>query len=66
MHFLVRKRSADALGQEQTTAIERDVIERLKKAYGDAVDGRRRIAMDTNLITAMSGVLGRWWVDRRR
>ena len=40
MHFLIRKRSVEELGQVQTTAIERDVIERLKKAYGDLVDGR--------------------------
>ena len=40
MHLLIRKRSVEELGQVQTTAIERDVIERLKKAYGDLVDGR--------------------------
>jgi len=40
MHFLIRKRSVEELGQVQTTAIEREVIERLKKAYGDLVDGR--------------------------
>lgn len=39
MHFLVRKRSVDELGQVQTTAIERDVIERLKTVYRDAGDG---------------------------
>jgi hypothetical protein len=33
MHFLIRKRSVDELGQAQTTAIERDVIERLTKIY---------------------------------
>ena len=40
MHFAIRKRSVEELGQAQTTVIERDVIERLKKAYGDLVDGR--------------------------
>ena len=40
MHFAIRKRSVEELGQVRTTAIERDVIERLKKAYGDVVDGR--------------------------
>ena len=40
MHFLVRNRSAEELGQVQTTAIEREVIEGLKKAYGDVSDGR--------------------------
>ena len=40
MHFLIRDRSVEELGQVQTTAIERDVIERLKKAYGGLVDGR--------------------------
>jgi hypothetical protein len=39
MHFLVRNRSVEELGQTQTTAIERDVIDRLAKAYGDAVKG---------------------------
>ena len=41
MHYLIRKRSVEELGQVQTTEIERDVIERLKKAYGDLVDRRR-------------------------
>ena len=31
MHFLIRKRSAEQLGEIQTAAIERDVIERLRK-----------------------------------
>ncbi|MET0917770.1 MAG: hypothetical protein ABWY07_05015 [Burkholderiales bacterium] len=39
MHFLIRKRSVEELGQVQTTQIERDVIERLKKVYGDAAVG---------------------------
>jgi hypothetical protein len=39
MHFLIRDRSVEALGQVQTTAIERDVIERLTKAYGALVNG---------------------------
>ena len=37
---IVSKRSVEELGQVHTMAIERDVIERLKKAYGDWVDGR--------------------------
>ena len=41
MHYLIRKRSVEELGQVQTMEIERDVIERLTKAYGDLVDGRR-------------------------
>jgi hypothetical protein len=39
MHFAIRQRSVEELGQAQTTAIERDAIERLKKAYGDLVNG---------------------------
>lgn len=35
MHFMVRQKSADALGQQQTTTIELYVIERLKKAFPD-------------------------------
>lgn len=35
MHFLVRQKSADALGQQQTTTIEICVIERLKKSFPD-------------------------------
>ena len=37
---IVSKRSVEELGQAHTAPIERDVIERLKKAYGDLVDGR--------------------------
>lgn len=40
MHFLIRKRSVEESGQVQTAQIERDVIERLKKALRDWVDGR--------------------------
>ena len=40
MHFLIRKRSVEELGHVQTAQIERNVIERLKKVYGDLVDGR--------------------------
>ena len=36
---IVSKRSVEELGQAQTTAIERDVIERLRKAYGNLADG---------------------------
>lgn len=39
MHFLVRDRAVEELGQVQTTAIERDVIDRLTKAYGALVSG---------------------------
>ena len=35
MHFAIRDRSADALGQAQTAAIEAHVIERLKKSFPD-------------------------------
>lgn len=35
MHFLVRQKSADALGQQQTAVIERSVIERLMKSFPD-------------------------------
>ena len=34
-HFAVRQKSADAVGQAQTTQIEYYVIERLKKSYPD-------------------------------
>ena len=40
MYFLIRKRSVEELGQVETAQIERDVIERLKTAYGELVDGR--------------------------
>jgi hypothetical protein len=33
MHFLVRQKCADALGQQQTATIEMYVIERLKKSF---------------------------------
>jgi hypothetical protein len=39
--FLIRKRSVEELGPVQTTGIECDVMERLRKAYGDLIDGRR-------------------------
>ena len=35
MHFLVRQKSADAVGQQQTAAIERYVVDRLKKSFPD-------------------------------
>jgi hypothetical protein len=35
MHFAIRERSADALGQAQTAAIEAHIIERLKKSFPD-------------------------------
>jgi hypothetical protein len=33
MHFMVRQKSAEALGQQQAAAIELNVIERLKKSF---------------------------------
>jgi hypothetical protein len=35
MHFAVRQKAADALGQQQTAAIEIDIVERLKKSFPD-------------------------------
>jgi len=35
MHFLVRQKSAAALGQHQTAEIERYVVERLMKSFPD-------------------------------
>lgn len=35
MHFLVRQKSAEALGQPQAAAIELYVIDRLKKSFPD-------------------------------
>ena len=35
MHFAVRQKAADALGQRQTAAIEVYVVERLKKSFPD-------------------------------
>jgi len=40
MHFLVRKRSVEAVGQVQTAQIEQDVIDRLAKPYAELVDAR--------------------------
>jgi hypothetical protein len=37
MHFAVRDKSADALGQRQTALIEDYVIERLKQAFPELV-----------------------------
>ena len=39
MHFLIRKRSVEELGQVQTTEIERELIERLKKSHADLAGG---------------------------
>jgi hypothetical protein len=41
MHFLALKRSVEEVGPVQAAAIERDVIERLKKPYADLIDGQR-------------------------
>ena len=38
MHYLIRARSVEELGQAHTTAIEREVIERLRKAYDELLD----------------------------
>jgi hypothetical protein len=35
MHLAIRDRSADALGQAQTAAIEADIVERLRKSFPD-------------------------------
>ena len=35
LHFAVRQKSADVVGQAQTAEIERYVIERLKKSFPD-------------------------------
>jgi hypothetical protein len=35
MHFMVRQKSAEALGQQQAAALELYVIERLKKSFPD-------------------------------
>ena len=35
MHLAVRQKSADALGQAQTAAIEADIVERLRKSFPD-------------------------------
>ena len=35
VHFAVRQKSADALGQAQTAVIEADIVERLKKSFPD-------------------------------
>ena len=35
MHLAIRERSADAVGQAQTAAIEDHIVERLKKSFPD-------------------------------
>jgi len=35
MHLAIRQKSADALGQAQTAAIEADIVERLRKSFPD-------------------------------
>lgn len=35
MHFLIRQKYADVLGQVQTAAIETFIVERLKKSFPD-------------------------------
>ncbi|HTP47411.1 MAG TPA: hypothetical protein VMQ50_10890 [Casimicrobiaceae bacterium] len=37
MHFKMREKLVDAVGQAQTAQIEADVIERLRKPFGDLV-----------------------------
>lgn len=37
MHFAMREKSVEAVGQAQTAAIEAYVIERLRKPFGDLV-----------------------------
>ena len=36
MHFAIREKAADDLGQEQTVVIENYIIERLKKSFPDS------------------------------
>jgi hypothetical protein len=43
MHFAVRQKSAEALGQPQAAAIEIDVIERLKKSFPDLATNWPRV-----------------------
>ena len=38
MHFAIREKAADDLGQEQTAVIEAYIIERLKKSLPDSGD----------------------------
>lgn len=35
LHFAIRKKSADSVGQVQTALIEAEIIERLKKSFPD-------------------------------
>ena len=35
LHFAIRQKSADAVGQAQTAEIEKYVIDRLKEAFPD-------------------------------
>ena len=35
LHFAIRQKAADVIGQAQTAEIERYVIERLKKSFPD-------------------------------
>lgn len=44
MHFAIREKSADALGQVQTAAIEEHIIERLKKSFPDLGEGEWPLA----------------------
>jgi len=37
MHFAIREKTVDALGQAQTQQIEADIVERLRKPFGDLV-----------------------------
>jgi len=37
MHFKIREKSVDAVGQELTAQIEAHIIERLRKPFGDLV-----------------------------
>ena len=42
LHFAIRQKSADVIGQAQTAEIERYVIERLKKAFPDLASDEPR------------------------
>jgi len=40
MHLAIRERSADAVGQAQTAAIEDFILERLRKSFPEVLAGR--------------------------
>ena len=42
LHFAIRQKAADSIGQTQTAEIERYIVERLKKAFPDLAQGGAR------------------------